>query len=185
MSLDSYTQRSKDMESLLDRAKKISDRSEDLQLLITELEDFVEGQKFTSYVWPMNNLEVRWIIIFILMKLTYFLFSSWKNVFAFFILAKTLLSSTFFKGTFTIMEVYVCIFFCIDPCYACYGHTKATSFKKFSNFDFPLRGHAKSMSLRKSPFFDPPSPHLYHFDSMLYQNISTHHYCFTLCGQNK
>ena len=59
MSLDSYTQRSKDMESLLDRAKKISDRSEDLQLLITELEDFVEGQKFTSYVWPMNNLEVR------------------------------------------------------------------------------------------------------------------------------
>merc|ERR1719320_309594 len=57
MSLDSYTQRSKDMESLLERAKKISEPSEDLQLLITELEDFVEGQKFTSYVWPMNNLE--------------------------------------------------------------------------------------------------------------------------------
>ena len=60
MSLDSYAQRSKDMESLLERAKKIADPSEDLQLLITELEDFVEGQQFTSYVWPMNNLEVRW-----------------------------------------------------------------------------------------------------------------------------
>ena len=59
MSLDSYARRAKDIEALLERSKKMPKPSQDLQLLITELEQFLEGQKFTSYVWPMNNLEVR------------------------------------------------------------------------------------------------------------------------------
>jgi len=58
MSLDSYAARAYDVSVILGDAKNKSRTSTpDLELLITELEQFLIGQKFKSYVWPMNNLE--------------------------------------------------------------------------------------------------------------------------------
>merc|ERR1719504_548911 len=57
MSLESYEGRVADVASILKDAKNISTSTPDLELLKTELQQSLDGQKFKSYVWPMNNLE--------------------------------------------------------------------------------------------------------------------------------
>ena len=57
MSLNSYLRREEEGKIFLKEVRTIQPKSSNLELLESELVQFISGQKFKTYVWPMNSLE--------------------------------------------------------------------------------------------------------------------------------